>query len=314
MPEFRDDTFLSCNGKNLIHVRTCVPDSSPVGVIQIAHGIAEHAERYDPFASFLALHGFLTVSNDHLGHGKSVSSDEELGYFAGSDGWDLAVGDMQILHTRTAEAHPGLPYFLFGHSMGSFLARTFLIKYEVGLTGAVICGTGQQADGLIRLGRAFGRAEIRRKGSQYRSPLLNGIAFGGYNRVMTDRRTDYDWLSRDSETVDRYLADPLCGFVPTASLFADMMDGIAFITERDNLARMNKSLPVLFISGDKDPVGEYGKGVIKAYTSFLNAGMTDVTLKLYHGCRHEILNELCRNQVMNDVLNWCRNHINNTAE
>lgn len=309
MPLFRDDTFLSSNGKTNIRVRCCIPESTPVGVVQIAHGIAEHSERYDAFSSFLAEHGFLTVANDHLGHGKSVASDDELGYFAGSDGWDLAVGDMRRLYHRTSEAYPDIPYYLFGHSMGSFLVRTFLIQYDVGLAGAVICGTGQQADGLVRLGRSFGKAEIRRKGAQYRSSMLNGMAFGSYNKRIADRRTDYDWLSRDPEIVDRYISDPLCGFVPTAGLFTDMMNGIAFITERDNLMRMNKSLPVLFIAGDKDPVGEYGKGVIKAYTSFLNAGMTDVTLKLYHGCRHEILNELCRDQVMNDVLNWFRTRL-----
>ena len=306
MPIFSDYTFLSCNGKTPIHVRRCTPDGDAVGIVQIAHGIAEHVERYDAFAAFLAENGFLVVANDHLGHGESFEKEEDMGFFGETGGWELAVGDMRQLYELTNEEYPALPYFLFGHSMGSFLARTYIIKYPEGLAGAVICGTGQQSSGLIQSGRTVGHAEIRRKGAKYRSPLLNSIAFGAYNNGIADKRTDYDWLTRDSAVVDAYIADPLCGFIPTAGLFTDMMDGIAYISRRANMERMSKALPVLFISGDKDPVGDSGKGVLKAYTYFLNAGMTDVTLKLYHDCRHEILNELCKEQVMGDVLSWIK--------
>ena len=306
MPIFSDYTFLSCNGKTEIHVRRCTPDGEIIGIVQIAHGIAEHVERYDAFAAFLAENGFLVVANDHLGHGESFTDEADMGFLAEVGGWDLAVGDMHQLYEQTNAEYPNLPYFLFGHSMGSFLARTYIIKYPTGLAGAVICGTGQQSSGLIQSGRTVGKAEIRRKGPKYRSSLLNSIAFGAYNNGIDPKRTDYDWLTRDEAIVDAYIADPLCGFVPTAGLFTDMMEGLAFISRRANMERMNKALPVLFISGDKDPVGENGKGVLKAYTYFLNAGMTDVTLKLYHDCRHEILNELCKEQVMGDVLSWLK--------
>lgn len=309
MPIFSDYTFLSNNGTTQIHVRRCSPDGAPCGVVQIAHGIAEHVERYDPFAEFLASQGFLVVANDHLGHGQSFTDEDDMGFLAENAGWELAVGDMHRLWELTKEEYPDLPYFLFGHSMGSFLARTYIIKYPSELTGAVICGTGQQSSGLIQSGRTVGKAEIRRKGAKYRSQLLNGIAFGAYNNGIEDKRTDYDWLTRDSAIVDAYIEDPLCGFVPTAGLFTDMMDGLAYISRRANMERMDKALPVLFISGDKDPVGENGKGVLKAYTYFLNAGMQDVTLKLYHNCRHEILNELCKQQVMDDVLCWLKTKI-----
>ena len=304
MPVFQDDSFLSCNGKTNIHVRRCFPDGEIQGVVQIAHGIAEHVERYDGFALFLAEHGYLVVANDHLGHGQSITNEDELGFLSETGGWDLAVGDMRKLFEQTSTAYPGLPYFLFGHSMGSFLARTYIINYQDGLSGAVICGTGQQASALIQSGRTIGRAEMRRRGAKYRSQLLNNIAFGSYNSGFPEKRTDYDWLTRDESIVDAYIADPLSGFVPTAGLFTDMMDGLAYISRRANMEQMKKDLPVLFISGDKDPVGENGKGVLKAYTYFLNAGMADVTLKMYHDCRHEILNELCKQQVMSDVLNW----------
>ena len=304
MPAFSDYSFLSANRKTQIHVRRCTPDAAPRAIVQLAHGICEYIDRYDAFAEFLASKGFLVVGNDHLGHGKSFSDEEDKGFFAESSGWELAVNDMHQLHKMTAEEFPGLPYFLFGHSMGSFLTRTYIIKYPSELSGAVICGTGQQSNALIQSGRKIGRTELHFKGAKFRSQLLNNMAFGSYNSGFEEKRTPFDWLTRDTAVVDAYIADPLCGFVPTAGLFTDMMDGIAYISRSSNLQRMDTALPVLFISGDRDPVGENGKGVLKAYTSFLNAGMTDVTLKLYHDCRHEILNELCRAQVMNDVAVW----------
>lgn len=304
MPAFTDSYFLSADLKTKIRVRRCSPDSTPIGIVQIAHGIAEHVERYDAFAEFLAERGFLVVANDHLGHGKSFAEEADMGFFAEKDGWALAVQDLHTLTEQTKAEFPDLPFFLFGHSMGSFLARTYIIDYPDELSGAIICGTGQQSSGLIQSGRTVGHAEIRRKGAKYRSPLLNSIAFGAYNNGIKLKRTDYDWLTRDNAVVDAYIADPLSGFVPTAGLFTDMMEGLAYISRRANMERMNKALPVLFISGDKDPVGENGKGVLKAYTYFLNAGMTDVTLKLYHDCRHEILNELCKTQVMTDAADW----------
>ena len=304
MPAFTDYTFPSCNGKTQIHVRRCSPDGEVRGVVQLAHGIAEHVERYDGFAAFLAENGYVVVANDHLGHGQSIGSEEELGCLMEEGGWKRLVIDMHTLCEKTAAEFPGLPYFLFGHSMGSFLARTYLIAYPEGLTAAVICGTGQQSGALVRAGRAMGRLEIRRHGADYKSELLNKMAFGAYNKGIEPQRTPCDWLTRDDAVVDAYIADPHAGFVPSAGLFTEMMSGIAFISDRKNLARMKKDLPLLFIAGEKDPVGEFGKGVKRAYAAFLAAGMSDVTLKLYPDCRHEVLNELCRDQVMSDVLAW----------
>lgn len=303
MSSFSDYSFLSGNGKTEIHVRRCTPDGEIVGILQISHGIAEHVERYDAFAAFLADHGYLVVANDHLGHGKSIGDESDLGFFAENGGWQLVVGDMRKLFELTSAEFPGIPYFLFGHSMGSFLTRTYLIKYPDGLAGAVISGTGQQIPPIVASGKMMGRQALRR-GAKYKSDRLNQIAFGSYNNRYKDRRTPYDWLSRDNASVDKYIADPLCGFIPSVSLFIDMMEGIEFIGSERNCAGMNKDLPVLFISGDMDPVGEFGKGVLRAYNIFLDAGMNDVTLKLYHACRHELLNELNREKVMKDILGW----------
>jgi len=304
MPAFTDQFFQSSNGKTQIHYRLCTPDGPPRGIVQIAHGIAEHVERYDGFAQFLAQHGFLVAANDHLGHGRSVTDDTDLGFFADEHGWDLAVSDMKKLHDLLVSEHPGLPCFLFGHSMGSFLTRTYIIDHPSDLTGAVICGTGQQAKALVLGGRLMGKSECKKHGARYKSEKLNNMAFGSYTKAYQEVRTPLDWLSRDSAVVDRYIADPLCGFIPSAGLFTDMMGGIDYIGRRANLAKMDKTLPVFFIAGDMDPVGDYGKGVKKACQLFRDAGMQDVTMKLYHECRHEILNELNKDEVMNDVLAW----------
>ena len=188
--------------------------------------------------------------------------------------------------------------------MGSFLTRTYLIRYRDGLSGAVLSGTGQQSGAVVAGGFAMGQREVKKRGARYVSEKLNNMAFGSYTKGIEPLRTASDWLSRDEAVVDRYLADPLCGFIPTAGLFRDMMHGIAFNQNQKNVARMKKDLPVYFMSGDRDPVGANGKGVMRAYQSFLKAGMSDVTLKLYSGGRHEMLNELNRDEVYEDVLKW----------
>ncbi len=304
MTDFSDYTFLSGNGKTNIHVRRCTPSGTIRGVVQLAHGIAEHVERYDGFAQFLADHGYLVVANDHLGHGKSIAGDEDLGFFGETDGWKLTAGDMRKLYELTHTEYPSVPYYLFGHSMGSFLARTYIILYPDDMAGAIICGTGQQSPLMIAGGKLMGKMECRRNGPRSKSEKLNALAFGSYNKGFDVHRTDYDWLSRDNEIVDRYIADPLCGFIPSAGLFTDMMGGLQFIGKAENIARMKKTLPVFLIAGEKDPVGENGKGVRRVYEMFRKAGMQDVSIKLYPECRHEILNELNKEEVMKDILDW----------
>ncbi len=304
MPTLKEFTFPSSNGKTNIYVRSFVPDGAPRGIVQIAHGIAEHSARYDSFASFLAEHGFAVYTNDHLGHGRSLNDESELGFFADNGGWEMAVEDMRQLHDIAAGEYPGIPHFLFGHSMGSFLARTYIIYFRSGLDGVILSGTGQQPKALVLGGKLLSSIEIKKNGGKFKSEMLNNIAFGKYNDGFDTPRTISDWISRDEAEVDKYIEDPLCGYIPSASLFHDMMCGIDFITKARNVQRMNKSLPVYFMSGDADPVGENGKGVLRAYKSFLAAGMKDVAVKLYHDGRHEMLNELNRDEVYRDILNW----------
>ena len=304
MTSFKEFTFPSSNGKTNIYVRRFAPQQAPRGIVQIAHGIAEHSARYDGFASYLADKGFVVYTNDHLGHGKSINDESELGFFADNGGWEIAVEDMRKLSDIASKEYPGIPHFLFGHSMGSFLARTYIIYFRSGLDGVILSGTGQQPKALVLGGKLLSSIEIKKKGGKFRSEMLNNIAFGKYNDGFDTPRTISDWISRDEAEVDKYIEDPLCGYIPSAGLFHDMMCGIEFITKARNVQRMNKSLPVYFMSGDADPVGENGKGVLRAYKSFLAAGMKDVAVKLYHGGRHEMLNELNRDEVYKDILNW----------
>ena len=302
MSTFREYTFTSANGATPIHVRRFDPAGAPRAVIQIAHGVAEYAARYDRFLRFLADNGFVAVAHDHLGHGQSVTDESELGWFAERGGWDLVVADVKRLHDALKEEFPDLPFALFGHSMGSFVARTYLIRYSDDLAAAVICGTGQQSAALVGGGKFMASLVCAFKGTKHRSNFLNGLAFGSYNKGFEPHRTNVDWLSRDTAVVDAYDADPLCGFTATAGLFRDMMGGISFIGKPSNVARVRKDLPVFLIAGAVDPVGEQGKGPQRALTLYRRAGLTDATLKLYPDCRHELLNELNKEEVMADVL------------
>lgn len=298
----RQDFYFPSCGEGQIHGCRWETEGQPRAVVQLVHGIAEYVERYDDFAQYLNDRGFLVVAEDHMGHGKSADTGT-LGYFAG--GWFSAAADSYRLLSDTRRELPEVPYFLFGHSMGSFLTRTILARYpDSGIRGAVICGTAWQPSALLPVGIGACRMACRRNGERTSSPKLEHLVFGGYNRRVEHKRTEFDWLTRDTAVVDRYLADPLCGFTPTAGLLRDMLTGISWIQRPENLAKMRKDLPVLFLAGGDDPVGNYGKGVRHAAQMFRRSGMTQVSQKIYPLGRHEILNELNRQEVYRDAADW----------
>ena len=309
MPSFQDFYFQSSTGRTSIHALKCVPDGKPRAVVQIAHGIAEHIDRYRPFMEFLANNGFVVAGNDHLGHGKSIRVPAEQGFFAEKDGWWRVVDDMDKLHDIMSKEYPELPYVLFGHSMGSFLTRTYLIKHPDKYDAVILSGTGHQSPALVLGGNAAASVMAKLNGAIGDGAKLDSLAFGTYLSKIENPRTKFDWLSRDTEQVDKYIADPLCGFVGKIGLYRDMMQGIKFITNEKNIAQMNKEKPVYFMSGDGDPVGDYGKGVERAYKAFCNAGLHDVFMRLYPGGRHEMLNETNKEQVYQDILNWLNEKI-----
>lgn len=299
----RTDIYYESCGAGNLRAGIWTPKGEIKAIVQILHGIAEHIERYEVFARFLNERGVLVVAADHMGHGKSVGSEGIKGYFHG--GWFAAVEDAHKLMTDTMNQYPGIPYVLFGHSMGSFMARTILAKYpEAALTGAIICGTGWQSSALLKVAIPMCNLFCKKDGEKNPSPAMQKIMFGSYNNKVEHVRTENDWLSRDNRVVDAYNADPLCGFTATAGLYRDMLKGISYIQEPGSLNAMNKELPVFFIAGSDDPVGGYGKTVKQTEQAFIAAGMRDVSCKLYPMCRHEILNEINREEVFRDIWNW----------
>lgn len=300
-------TFLSADAKTSVHGELWLPEGPVRAVVQISHGVSEYILRYEPLAAYLTERGIAVVGNDHLGHGSSVAPGAPRLYFGPRGSWMHVVEDLYTLRCRVGRQAPNVPWFLLGHSMGSFLARTYLIRYPGTVSGAVLVGTGQMPPALIAGGRAIAAREARRVGETNPSPLVEKLAFGAYNKRFAPNRTAFDWISADSGNVDRYLADPLCGESPSTGLFREMLWGIAYISRPSNLRRMNANTPILFLSGALDPVGDSGKGVRRAFHSFQRAGVRDVSMKLYPGLRHEIFNEACRESIYNDLYQWlCR--------
>lgn len=301
--------FPSSDGHTQIHAVEWKPDGKVSAVVQIAHGVGEYVLRYEPFAAYLAEHGFIVTGNDHIGHGLSRTEGAAAVYFGNENGWNNVVEDLYSLRNLTGAKYPGLPILILGHSMGSFLTRTYLIRHPGTVRAAVLMGTGQPAPAAVAGGRALARHEGRRIGYDRFSARINSLSFGAYNHHFAPNRTSFDWLSANPDNVDAHMNDPLCSNPATVGLFHDMLGGIAFLTQRKNLKKMDMNTPVLFISGADDPVGDMGKGVIRAYESFLRAGVREVDLKLYPGMRHEILFETEKSRVYADLLTWLRRHM-----
>ena len=302
--ELHEFTFPSADGKTSIHATQWLPEGEPKAVLQISHGISEYILRYAPFARFLTDRGFAVVGHDHLGHGGSQIPGCPPVYFGPKGSWNKVVDDLYTRRELAGKCFPGLPYFLMGHSMGSFLARSYLIRYPGTVDGAVIMGTGQMPGAMVRAGQAVAAEEALRIGEKGCSPLVEKLAFGSYNKRFAPNRTAFDWVSLREENVDRYLADPLCGGQATVGIFRELLWGLHFIAQPENLKRMNLNTPVFFVSGAEDPVGDMGKGVTRAYRSFQKAGVRQVSLKLYPSLRHEILNEYCGAAVAEDIAHW----------
>lgn len=301
--------FLSSDNKTQIHAVKWEPEQKEVqGVLQISHGMIEYVERYEAFARYLTDKGFVVVGNDHLGHGKSVVSEEFWGYFAPERGSDLVVEDLHQLRGKIQAEYPGVSYFMLGHSMGSFLLRKYLSIHGEGLSGAVIMGTGTQTDKTVRTGKAVCKLIARFKGWHHRGGFVETQVFSGNNKRFA-QEGDSAWLTRDREIVSAYIKDPRCTFQFTLNGFYNLFDTIYFINRPEHIAAVPKDLPLFFVSGEDDPVGDYGAGVRKAYETYVQAGVADVRMKLYASDRHEILNELDRENVYKDIYGWLQEHL-----
>lgn len=301
----REFTYASADGRTKLHGVEWRPETGrPKAILQIFHGMVEYIERYGEFASYLTEKGFLVVGNDHLGHGGSIVEKDDWGYFAEKNGNGILLRDVRTLHKKTAKRYPALPYYILGHSMGSFLLRQYLCRYGDELDGAIIMGTGTQPMAALRFGQNLCRAVAKVKGWHYRWPFVDNLAFGGYNKHFRPARTTRDWLTKDERIVDAYLKDERCTFLFTLNGYYNLFYSIEDASKPENLQKMPKDLPILFVSGTEDPVGNFGKGVEQVRKAFQAVGMEDVTWILYENDRHEILNETDRATVYKDLYAW----------
>jgi alpha-beta hydrolase superfamily lysophospholipase len=311
-PIMRADTFrYRAEDAKELFVRSWLPDEgvAPKAVVHVAHGMAEHGARYARFAEALTKAGFAVYAHDHRGHGQTAAGPEELGFLAPAGGFHRAVQDLIELVAHEKGRHPGLPAFLFAHSMGSFFAQAFMIEAGSALRGVVLSGSSGKPNLLASAGRLVARLERARLGPKGRSKLLTKLSFDAFNKAFAPNRTGFDWLSRDAAEVDAYVADPLCGFMVTTQLWVDVLDGTAQIAEPARQARIPKDLPVLVIAGGEDPVSEKAKSLEQLLDAYARAGLGDVKRTFYPGARHEILNETNRDEVTRDVVAWLDAHL-----
>ena len=303
MPQMIDFTLPSTVPGRTLHAFRCVPEGPVRAVVQLSHGMVEFIDRYKPLAEYLAAQGILVTGHDHLGHGASIRTKADYGYFAQPDGNRAVLDDLHAVTEQTKALYPGVPYFLLGHSMGSFYARQYLCEWGSELDGAIILGTGFQPKALVRLAKGICRVQAALFGWHHRSKLVERLSFAGYNNGL-EGRTTHDWLNRDAAEVDKYLADERCTFTFTVNAYYSMFSGILRLHDPAFVAQVPKDLPLLFLAGDADPVGERGKGVERAVQSLRDAGVRNIEVKFYPGARHELLVETNRQEVFADIAGW----------
>ncbi|MCL6414630.1 lysophospholipase [Aestuariirhabdus sp. Z084] len=292
-------TSLNATDQHSIPVFSWDPPSNPKGVIQITHGMAEHSQRYAALAAELQGAGFVVITHDHRGHGLAA---QPQGHFCDSDGWERVCDDLRQVHQWAQRQFPDLPLILLGHSMGSYISLGYLMRNPLPLAGCVLSGSNYGSPALYRLARMIARIERWRLGPSAPSKVMDRLGFGAFNRAFKPNRTEFDWLSRDPDQVDRYIADPLCGFPCSAQLWIDMLGGLLEITDPAQLANV-PNIPLHVIGGSRDPVSA-PNGLPDLFKA-LNSDQRDrVSLKLYEEARHELLNESNRDEVINELLQW----------
>lgn len=305
--------YTSADGITKIHATKWMPESEPKAVLQIIHGMVEYMGRYEDFAKFMTGQGYVVVGEDHLGHGQSVRSDEYHGFF-GEKGNEWIISDIHTLRKKTAEEYKGLPYIMLGHSMGSFLIRQYITEkdasYAEGLAGVIIMGTAWQPLAALVAGKSIARAMgINAVGKK--APILEIMAFGTYLKHIDNPKTASDWLTKDEAIVKAYRANPLCTFHFTPNAFYHMFDGMIKAHDIARIKKLPAGLPILLCSGAEDPVGAWGEGVRKAFMVYSDNTECNVSIKLYLDDRHEILNELDKEDVYADMAEFCNSCLNN---
>jgi len=302
------ESFVTALDGSEIYLRKWLPEADPRGIIQIAHGMTEHAGVYTDFIAALLEAGYGVYAHDHKGHGKTVKREEDYGHFEPNVGWNEAVSDV-IFVSETIRKEQTCPLFLLGHSMGSFLSRRAVqLKGEL-YDGFLISGTGGNPGILGSIGHKVATIEMKLRGAKTKSPMLNFLSFGNFNSHFKPNRTKFDWLSSDNNQVDKYIADPLCGFICTTSFYRELFSGVLEVNKLDEFKKAPKNLPIHIFSGDRDPVGDMGKGVKEVYENYKKCDVRDVTLRLYENGRHEMFHEVNRDEVFQDLISWLDGHI-----
>ena len=276
------------------------PNEQAKAWVHINHGMAEHALRYKDFATQLVAEGYAVVAHNHRGHGNSETT--QLGCFAQKNGWGKVLSDLDVV--RDSVCSTALPFYLFGHSMGSFVVQSYLSATTRKIDGLILSASNRQPVLLSLIGKFIAKIEQIRVGKQKSSALLQFLSFGSFNQAFKPNRTAFDWLTRDNDQVDKYLADPLCGFPCSTGLWYEFISELVNLVKPKTLKRIQKDLPILMVGGSQDPVGMMGKGLPKLARLYKSIGQEKVTLKIYQDARHEILNETNNEQVYLDIINW----------
>ncbi|MGB3622681.1 MAG: lysophospholipase [Ketobacter sp.] len=287
------------------------PDQPPVAAIHINHGMAEHSQRYQPIAEILLEAGFVVYAHDHRGHGHSIPPGGLVGHYADRNGWDLVVSDVHTVNQFIRQENPEIPTILLGHSMGSFIAQAYCLKHGDTVDAVILSGSAYSTPRSLQPPKLLIKLEKLRGGDKGRSELIDRQAFSKFNRQFGKPRTDADWLTRDVEEVDRYMLDPLCGFLCTNKMWEDFVGGLETISRSSSLRRIPSHLPFYLTSGERDPISfrTTQHGVAKLANHLKSGGQTDVTFKLYKDGRHEILNEINRREVVQDIIYWINSRL-----
>lgn len=297
-------TLPSPAGDTLLHGYEWLPAGDVRAVVVISHGMAEHAARYARFAAALNAAGFAVYGFDHRGHGHTGQRSGNLGHMGDHDSWNRAVGDLAAICHMAAGRHPGKPLLLFAHSMGSFMGQQLLYEHGDMIAAAVLCGSTGKPPPIAALGRLVTRLERLRLGRRGISNLVQSLSFDAFNKRFQPQRTDFDWLSRDAAEVDKYIADPFCGFPITVQSWIGLLDGLQAIARPENQARIPRDLPIFVIAGKHDPVSGGGAALKQLLGAYAVAGLTRVESRFYDDARHELLNEINRDAVTADIIGF----------
>lgn len=297
-------TFKSTDQTEIFVHKWLRKEQTVKGIVQISHGMAETAARYERFAKTLTKSGFIVYANDHRGHGQTAQDVDSLGYLGAEDGFKLLVQDIAKLTDIVRAENPNVPIYLFSHSMGSFAAQRYIMDYPNQIEGLILSGSNGPQGLALTAGKVVAKIEMRLRGKKAKSKLMNKLTFGTYNRNFKPQTTGSEWLTRDENELNKYLQNPYCGTIFPTSFYYEFLDSLMYVENEENFHKIPKNLPIFIISGNQDPVGDFGKGLMKLQARYEKSGVQDLEMKLYEGARHELLNEVNREEVTQDILMW----------